>query len=675
MQPLNTTVEQLQETLASLEKERDVFVKKLQMAEDRVIVLDRKISALKKQIEDAVHPATPAPEKRAESTVVGAHKPKASLIRRVPGIDGLRGLAVLTVVIYHFLGDLLPGGYLGVDLFFVLSGFLITSLLIREATVTGRINLKNFWLRRVRRIFPAAVTVLLLTSSIVGLRGGDLAVGLGKQFLSSLVFANNWVQIAGSHSYFADSGIEVFAHYWSLSVEEQFYVVWPLLVGLLIVVLHRKRLLAGLTVVLGIASAVAMGLMYDPTVDPTRIYYGTDTHAFGLLIGAALSLAITNTRSATGDSWPKRRLAFSGLAGAAALVGLCFAFFTLHDVSAQAYRGGIVAANLAGALVLLSVVRESGPVSWLFRLPFMRYLGERSFSIYLWHWPIIKVMEDMSLGWNQWVLAGVATALTLVASEVSYRYIETPFRRKGIVKTFRDLSKARATVALLAVLIAIALTIVGARNAPTKTKLEADLEQLAAIQAEAAAQAEAEKAAELEKLSKRKMPTGDKITAVGDSVMLASYEALMAEFPGIYVDGEVSRHYTAAIPILQSMEANGTLDQFVVLGFGTNGAMFDGQLDQILQIIGPDRIVVFTLPYGDREWMPPARQELYDAAHSYDNVYIADWCNAARTNPSLLREDDVHPSPEGAAVYAQAIRAAFQQWVDGKKVVPTGCYN
>ena len=187
------------------------------------------------------------------------------------------------MVLYHFFPSLLPGGYLGVDLFFVLSGFLITSLLVREFRTSGTISLKDFWVRRFRRILPAAVSVLVICTALVAWIGGDLAVGLRQQFLGTLFFVNNWTQIATSQSYFADNEIQVFAHYWSLAVEEQFYVFWPLLITGVFLISRRKprRLPILVAAVLAIGSAVAMALLYVPGEDPTRVYYGTDTHAFG----------------------------------------------------------------------------------------------------------------------------------------------------------------------------------------------------------------------------------------------------------------------------------------------------------------------------------------------------------------------------------------------------------
>lgn len=613
-------------------------------------------------------------------------------IRRVPGLDGIRGIAVAAVVIYHFFGDLLPGGYLGVDVFFVLSGFLITSLLVREKAVTGRVSLSQFWLRRARRIFPAATFVLVIMTAIGGWCGGDAAVGLPRQFFSSLFFANNWGQIIASRSYFADQGAEYFAHYWSLSVEEQFYVFWPLLFLLLMRVTKKKgrRRQIVFPLVLALLSALAMILLYNPQEDPSRVYYGTDTHAFGLLIGVALALWLSShSADPEADSWPvvaqRRTFGFPGLA---AMVVLLLLFFTLADQSPVTYRGGLLLASIATALLIAGIVRGHTIPRWVGERKVLRHLGAISFSLYLWHWPVVIVLreivrrvgpDDLDPGVLTWVSGLLALAVSVLLSEWTFRHIETPFRRFGYQAVFRQFfgeasrSSRRWGWAGGAAALSI-LTVVSLLVAPQHTRLEADL--AAAAQDKGTAE-QAISPTEEKKKEERVMPTGDKITAIGDSVMLASKDAMMAEFPGIYVDGEVSRHYVAAPGIISAMENQGTLDPFVVLGFGTNGPASgagDPQLlNGIIESLGEDRTIVLVLPYGDRGYMAEAQEEIRRAAEEHENVYVADWCHTAQHNHGLLREDQIHPEAPGAAAYAGAIREALVQWQKDEKKVPGQC--
>lgn len=640
--------------------------------------------------------------KSAKSTTKTAPKRHPFHIRRVDGVDGLRGLAVIAVVIYHFFGNVMPGGFLGVDLFFVLSGFLITSLLIRERAVTGRIDLKDFWLRRLRRIFPAAVFVLFIGIAAAGLVGGDAAVSLPTQFLGTLFFVNNWTQIAGSESYFADSGVQVFAHYWSLAVEEQFYLLWPLIFTALGLFLVNNRRIKWAAIAGAVLSAVWMVIKYDPSGDPTRVYYGTDTHAFGLLLGAALALWITSTSNKPdADSWPnpaaaskgagwrqsmqvgtfrepRKLISFARNLAPLALVIFAVMLFKMHGTDSFTYRGGLLLSSLVGTAMLYAVVRGMPVISQIFNWRLLRWFGKVSFSLYLWHWPVIVLLKEIFTSKGQAgavLIPGLlALVISIPLSALSYRWVETPVRKYGYIECFRRLTNGlewspKGVAVPVSALLVVVLAVVAMFNSPNMTQLERDL---------AAAQDVKMKAEQAEKaeLLSRKMPTGDQITAIGDSVMLASSDAIQTEYPEIYIDAAVSRHYEAVPPILDQMESDGTLDPFVVLGFGTNGVSsgaYEGLLDDILDQLGTERIIVLTLPYGDRYWMPDAEAEVLAQAKKRKNVYVADWCHAVRDNTNLLRSDLIHPTPEGATAYVDAISAAFRQWVDNNKEIPGRC--
>lgn len=609
-------------------------------------------------------------------------------LRQVPGLDGLRGLAVVAVVIYHFFGNLLPGGYLGVDMFFVLSGFLITSLLIREFNVTGRISLTDFWIRRFRRILPAALVVLCLCTAVVSAIGGDLAVGIREQFLGTLFFVNNWTQIATSQTYFAPNEVQVFAHYWSLAVEEQFYLIWPLLMTGVFAVSRRKptRLPIAVALVLATASALAMAFLFTPGDDPTRVYYGTDTHAFGLLVGALLSFMLTSTSNEAGaDSWASTsKGVLASTVGTLALLAYLAQLVWMGADREFTYRGGLVLTSVLGAAMIWSVVRETGPLTWLFRTRVMRWLGQRSFSLYLWHWPIIMILVAVSDA-PSWALGILALPLSFVLAEVTYQFVENPFRRGGYVKTWHDYWAARPTlheikvgfgkamwpvVPALVVLSALGV-VYGVATSEDKTELERELERMAQANEQAAASAPAQPTDKPKE--KRSLPTGAEITALGDSVMLASSDALTERFPGILIDAAVSRQYSEAIDSLRALKDSGQLRSTVFLGLGTNGAADAGRLDELLDIVGPERTVVFAVPYGDRDWMGQARAEIVQAASQRENVYLADWCGTAQENPVLMYDDGVHPLAEGASLYAESFEKALEQYGNGDKSLATTC--
>ncbi len=629
-------------------------------------------------------------------------KDRRARLRQVKGLDGLRGLAVLAVVVYHFFGDILPGGYLGVDLFFVLSGFLITSLLVREYRVNNTISLKDFWIRRFRRILPAALVTLFIVTAIVTAIGGDIAVGIREQFLGTLFFVNNWTQIATSQSYFAENEVQVFAHYWSLAVEEQFYIIWPLVtLGIFVFTQRRlrrspRRIPMLVTALLAVLSAAAMALLFTPGEDPTRVYYGTDTHAFGLLIGAFLSLAVTSTRNDPRvDSWPsagKFEARAAGAIGALALIGYVIQLLFMGDDLAVTYQGGLLLTSVLGVLMIWGVIRETGPLTWVFRTNVMRWLGQRSFSLYLWHWPVIMILRalfdaDGHMD-HKWILGLVAVPIALLISEISYQHVENPFRRRGYKQTWKDYWASRPSfheinegfkkvawpVVPLLVVACVGGVVYGVVNSNDKTALEQELDQLQRMNQEAnKGKAPATATPPPPKEKKATAVQGKDITAVGDSVMLAASEALNTNYPGIYIDADVSRHYTAGLEVLQQLNDSGQLRKNVFLGFGTNGSAFPGQLEEMINLIGPDRQIFMAIPYGDREWMAQSRQEVLDAAKTHDNVYIADWCGHAQSHQDLLFEDGVHPMPEGAQEYAKSFDEALAQAADHKKKTTTTC--
>ncbi|WP_417288676.1 acyltransferase family protein [Corynebacterium variabile] len=622
---------------------------------------------------------------------------KPGRIRRVPGLDGLRGIAVLAVVIYHFFGDALPGGFLGVDIFFVLSGFLITALLVRELGATGRISLKEFWRRRARRIIPASVTVLVLATAIAGFIGGDVQVGLVPQFLGSLFFANNWVQISQSHSYFADTTPQIFMHYWSLAIEEQFYVLWPLIFLGLLWVARRFgrsvssgdrafRLPALFATVAGLASLLVMILLYNPDEDPSRVYFGTDTHAFGLLAGVVLALLVTTASPKAVDSWPllsptgasgmpTTRSRLTGAAGwtlgSLAFLGLIAMLVLLPDTSPVTYRGGLFGASLLTVAVMMTVLRDAGPVAWMMRIRPLRYFGERSFSLYLWHWPVIVILEakmqQPGSDTPDWLVGLIAVVISLVLSEASYRFVENPLRRQGYRRVVAAMGSTKLLVVPIAILVIALFAGSALGGSPSKSELERQLDEIADLQNSPAPPPPPGAS------TPPGLPDGTEITGIGDSVMLASTVALQQRFPGMTIDAEVSRHYSGGEGSIQAMVDDGSMGEYVVLGFGTNGQAFDGELDQIRDMLGPDRKMILVVPFGYVDGIQDAADQVIAYAAENPDVYLAPWCQQAVDHPEDLIGDGVHPDEQGQQLYADAVEDALRQAVAGKQDTSISC--
>nr|WP_052094775.1 acyltransferase family protein [Corynebacterium auriscanis] len=626
--------------------------------------------------------------------------------RHIPGLDGVRGIAVIAVLLYHFWPNLVPGGFMGVDVFFVLSGYLITFLLVKEYRKTGRISLKQFWLRRVRRILPAALIVIAVCTALVSLFRGDIAVKIGYHAVTSALFVSNWGQIAESGSYFSDADLNIFTHYWSLSIEEQFYLFWPLLVLAILAIGTRKRterdhlsLLLYVTMAIGIASFAAMLVLYNPQDDPTRVYFGTDTHAFGLAVGAAIAFMVSRGSSfltptsapASSSTGASARLKLNvEVAAWAGFVALILMFLTVQDTSSFTYRGGLLIASLlTGWLVALSV-RGRGSLVRVLSHPGLAWFGDRSFSLYLWHWPLFLMFKQlytqtMDMHGNFATKVGVpvsALIATLACTYATYHYVENPFRKQGYRKTVTTLKGPRlAATTATASLICVGM-VVAILTAPAQTNVEKQLQALAAQQEQqkqrvaSANQSQATGAAAdpmASPIKSHQLPKGKAITAIGDSVMLASYNALTKRYPGIFVDADVSRHYSGGEPVLENLKAQKKLRNTVVLGFGTNGQAFPGQLERMLDVIGPDRTVIVVAPYGPVPGISDAAQQVISFAKTRPNVFPAMWCQLAADNPEALYSDRVHPKPERANLYVRAITDALKTAASGKQEPPLTC--
>ena len=353
---------------------------------------------------------------------------------RAPGLDGLRALAVLAVLIFHQNIAIVPAGFLGVDVFFVLSGYLITDLLAGQWEAGRRIDLRGFWVRRARRLLPALAVMLLVVTAAVAVIAPAQASALRPALLGALTYTSNWSQAVGHQSYFATFGPPPpLQHLWSLAVEEQFYLLWPLV--LVVVVRLRSRPLRAALAWLGAAaSAVAMAAMYVPGSDPSRVYYGTDTHASALLIGAALALTWPRPRLATAAPRLAGRLDAAGVAG---LMLLAWAMGHFAGADPAVYPAGLILAALAAGCVVAAAAGPGVVAAMLSWRP-LSWLGIRSYGIYLWHWPVIALGAVLAGPGAAGFWAHVAeTALPIVLAALSWRWIEVPIMRNGVRSVLR----------------------------------------------------------------------------------------------------------------------------------------------------------------------------------------------------------------------------------------------
>jgi peptidoglycan/LPS O-acetylase OafA/YrhL len=380
---------------------------------------------------------------------------------RVPALDGLRGAAVAAVLAFHGGMPWAEGGFLGVDVFFVLSGYLITTLLLDDAAGHGRVRLARFWRHRAARLLPALVAVVVATVAF-RLGAGDRTDGdLRGDGLATLAYVANWRFVLASASYFGQAAPpSPLLHTWSLAVEEQFYLVWPLVVGLAI---RLRRPLAAVGAVAGVgavASAVAMARFHRPLADPTRVYLGTDTRATSLLVGAVLAVALAGR--ARPPLAVRAGAAAAGVAGAAVLAWMVVA---VAGDRPWLYEGGFVLAAVGAAAVVGSVVLAPKAVAGrLLAAGPLVALGRISYGVYLWHWPLFLALNGERTGLTGWPLLLVRSAVTVAVAAVSARVLERPVRER------RDraprLAAGLAGAAALAAVVVVACTVGGAAPEP-----------------------------------------------------------------------------------------------------------------------------------------------------------------------------------------------------------------
>jgi peptidoglycan/LPS O-acetylase OafA/YrhL len=581
------------------------------------------------------------------------------------GLDGLRAVAVIAVVLYHADVPGVSGGFLGVDVFFVLSGFLITSLLLVELDRTGGISFRRFYARRARRLLPALVAVLAVTAVLVATIAYDAAGGFRRDLPGALLYYSNWSNILTETSYFEFIGRPpMLKHLWSLAVEEQFYILWPAVA--LVAYRWRGARAVGLVALAGaLLSTLAMligSVVGDMpgAADPSRLYFGTDTHAMGVLVGAALAVVWRPGR--TSPVLPRQAQAVITVAGAAALGLLVLAFMSIGEYSTFLYRGGFLLIAVVSAVVVAAASHRGVPFgSWLGNPP-MRWVGERSYGIYLWHWPLFLVTRPGADLPVDGVLAfAVRITLLLAVAELSYRYLEMPIRRGALGRAWErirdgDVGRPTPMAAGIAAATALLLAFTGVRvwtaPAPAAAGGFTD-EQLAAL-APARAPLEIDLARMREAEGKDPRP---KVTAFGDSVLLGSSRALEEVF-NVDLHAHVAEQAADLERRIESQVAAGQVRDLALLHVGNNGIVTEEQMRGMLAALaGVPRVVVATVRVP-RPWMKPNNALIERVADDYPNVVVADWADTSAENRDYMVKDGVHLTTTGAREFTRIVAEA-----------------
>jgi peptidoglycan/LPS O-acetylase OafA/YrhL len=606
----------------------------------------------------------------------------------LPALDGLRAVAVILVFGYHLGYSGMAGGYVGVEMFFVLSGWLVCALLVNERHRTGAIRTGQFWLRRARRLLPAMVITVAGTLIVAAAVQPDRVADLRREAFAALTYHLNWQLILDHRSYFAAAdGPSALEHLWSLSIEEQFYLVFPLLCGLVLVRGARSR-----AVKIALAGALAATVwrlaLHDPHGDPTRLWFGTDTRAAGLFLGVALAMVWTPNRLR-----PHAARAFTavldGVAVAAAVVVGWYAL-SVSERDPTAFGWGLTLVDVA-TLALIAVAVYPAPTGtvWLLSRGPLRWVGRRSYGIYLIHWPVIVFLARApgeQPASPQRTMAMVALVLAL--SALSFRYVEEPIRRQGLVAAARERSArlgraAQGRPVVAAGLAATAVVLVGTVMAVTHDVATATAPETGAgrsvriVPGGTTTMATADPAPTTTAVPRPASvalaapttvppttapappaPALPTVTAIGDSVMAGAADALAARLGGnLSIDAQVGRQLVEGDEVVDDFRARGALGRVVVIQLGANGPFTPEQIDELFVAIGGDHTVMLINVEVPRRWEGEVNDQLVAARDRHPGTILVDWRAVATTEPGLTGGDGYHLTPAGAERYADEIVA------------------
>lgn len=581
---------------------------------------------------------------------------------RVPGLDGLRAVAIVGIVLYHMFPGAVRGGYLGVSMFFVLSGYLLARTSLRD-TERGAFRASDFYRRRLRRIYPALLCTLALTLLAMYLWLPGLLAGVRQELLSVVFGYQNWRQILLSQDYFTRiSATTPFTHLWSLAVELQFYLIWPLLFGMYRMELREgtAEVTTALLFAFAAISAAAMAMAFYLTQNVTRVYYGTDMRAHALLLGCALGLL------------PERDLRVSRPVGGALFAlsagGLLALMLLLDGAAPAAYYGLLaLAAVLSAVLVLLCTHEELPYGRWLDFKPLV-WLGQRSYELYLTMYPVLFFFERLRPVQSA-AARHLLEAAVIVLLSLALHALTQP--GSWLAPAGQPRWRCVARPAFWAAAVCISLGTAVAVSAPAAAE---DLDALALQLEENRRQltqetaAPAPTAAPTEMLLTDALPTAApreaidpaSITMVGDSVMLGALNALQETFPGCVVDALVSRQVWDCAAVFDALEAEGRLGPVVVLALGTNGSFSPEEGQQLIDRLGPDRQIYWVTAYGTYlAWQEETNESIRTLAARNENVTLVDWAAAAEGQSDWLYSDGIHLEGPGQRAYAALLADAM----------------
>jgi peptidoglycan/LPS O-acetylase OafA/YrhL len=648
------------------------------------------------------------------------HSAEISRVPYLPGLDGMRALAVVAVMVYHANSDWLPGGYLGVEVFFVISGYLITLLLISEKERTSTVDMKHFWFRRARRLLPALYTMLLALTIWVSLFDRDQLGKLRGDIIAALLYVSNWYQIWTGAGYTASNDFAALRHLWSLAVEEQFYLVWPIVMFLLlksgsrrIADISRWLVAVAVAIMLVTAALVYLGPIGTPELTPDAYwsifgreiskfdwaYLGTFSRASGLLLGAAFAMVWRPVAVMRGPLRTKGPLLdLIAVFGFLILAALVWSMWLISPSGGNPwlFRGGFALCAVATLMMVAAVTHERAYTSRVLSVPVLLWIGTRSYGLYLYHWPIYQLIRGITgkhLTFAQFVFAMI---VTFIVTELSYRFIETPIRKGTVAASWRRIRNSpvpgprNALLATGVVVGAFSLfAVVSLATAPViENEVKVSLDQGAAATCDVVNDANCDGIADNAAVDPSPVtdpagtatsgsiavvapPTVETTTtttsppepiaklALGDSVMLGAAPQLQDQ--GFAVDAVEGRAFVNGLDVVQKLQQQGRLGGVVVVHLGTNGPIAESDMTAMMEALaGVPQVLLLTTDV-DRDYTAGNNTLIYNTAAQYPNVSLLDWAGLDGSCPgNCFYKDGYHLRPDGQVYYAQLIAEALQ---------------
>jgi len=576
-------------------------------------------------------------------------------IQYIPAIDGLRALAVIAVMFYHLGFSWIPGGFLGVDLFFVISGYVITRMLLDSIAQSGGLDLRGFYLARLRRLLPALLFMLTTTIIAVGIWAPDTIKRLLVDTPFALTGTINWWLVANEQDYFESIGRPpLLQHTWSLAVEAQFYLVWPLILYFILKKFGKKHIPVA-ALFIAAASGIAL-LLVSFSIDAanaskvSHVYFGTDTHSIGLFLGAALAVSWIPQNFRVELS--RKGQNFIDGIGVFGFIGILATFLLIDASNPAMYKIAFPLAGIFGAAIIASIVHPASRFAPVLQNKVLLWIGERSYAIYLWHWVIFQVTRPtVDLAGQAWALYSLRILIVFALADISLRYVELPIRR-GVIqywikgrkyRTKKERNRQTSLLSTATGIVVIIAAVISVRAISIANDARVALEKSLTVDTSTVVPTEK-----------------DGLWVTGDSVILGIRSVLEENQPISLVNARIGRQAPELLEVLIQDQPQ-ALDSPVIFNLGNNNALSREQVEQIFEAVkGQPQIIVVNTAVP-RPWRDGNNQIINEVAAKYPQADVIDWNAISNGRPEYFAPDGVHLVPAGVNAYVSAILEKLQE--------------